>query len=189
MFLIGVSAWHLRRKPDSPIFRRSMTVALIVSLFTSLGVAFSGHYQAQLVAEQQPMKTASAEALWEDERGAGFSLFAVGDIEDGRNHINVQLPHLLSVLTTNTWNGEVRGINDIQAEYEERFGPGSYIPVVGVIYWAFRLMVGAGMLMILVSVLGLWYVRRGTLRGRPGSCASRRSRSRCRTWRTRPAGS
>ena len=71
----------------------------------------------------------------------------MGDIEDGRNHINVQLPHLLSVLTTNT-NGEVRGINDIQAEYEERFGPGSYIPVVGVIYWAFRLMVGAGMLMI-----------------------------------------
>jgi cytochrome d ubiquinol oxidase subunit I len=101
-------------------------------------------------------------ALWEDEQGAGFSLFAVGDIEDGRNHINVQLPHLLSVLTTNTWNGEVRGINDIQAEYEERFGPGSYIPVVGVIYWAFRVMVGAGMLMILVSVLGLWYVRRGT---------------------------
>ncbi|HEX5951454.1 MAG TPA: cytochrome ubiquinol oxidase subunit I [Actinomycetota bacterium] len=163
MFVIGVSAWHLRRRPDSPVFRRSMTVALIVSLFASLGVAFSGHFQAQLVAEQQPMKTASAEALWDDERGAGFSLFAVGDVENGRNHINLQLPHMLSVLTTNTWNGEVRGINDIQAEYEQRFGPGSYIPVVGVIYWTFRLMVGAGMLMILVSVLGLWYVRRGTL--------------------------
>ncbi len=163
MFVIGVSAWHLRRRPDPRVFRHSMTVALIVSLFASLGVAFSGHFQAQLVAEQQPMKTASAEALWDDERGAGFSLFAVGDVENGRNHINLQLPHMLSVLTTNTWNGEVRGINDIQAEYEERFGPGSYIPVVGVIYWTFRLMVGAGMLMILVSVLGLWYVRRGTL--------------------------
>src|SRR5512134_760843 len=112
MFVIGVSAWHLRREPDSPIFRRSMTVALIVSLFASLGVAFSGHFQAQLVAEQQPMKTASAEALWEDEQGAGFSLFAVGDIENGRNHINLQLPHLLSVLSTNTWDGEVQGIND-----------------------------------------------------------------------------
>ncbi|HEU4527813.1 MAG TPA: cytochrome ubiquinol oxidase subunit I [Actinomycetota bacterium] len=163
MFVIGVSAWHLRRTPGSRVFRRSMTVALIVSLFASLGVAFSGHFQAQLVADQQPMKTASAEALWDDERGAGFSLFAVGDVENGRNHINVQLPHMLSVLTTNTWDGEVRGINDIQAEYEERFGPGSYIPVVGVIYWTFRLMVGAGMLMLLVSILGLWYVRRGTL--------------------------
>ena len=163
MFVIGVSAWHVRKDPDSAIFRRSMTIALIVSLFASLGVAFSGHFQAQLVAKQQPMKTASAEALWEDERGAGFSLFAVGDVENGRNHINIQLPHMLSVLTTNTWNGEVRGINDVQAEYVQRFGPGSYIPMVGVIYWSFRLMVGAGMLMILVSALGLWYVRRGTL--------------------------
>jgi cytochrome d ubiquinol oxidase subunit I len=163
MFVIGVSAYHLARKQETAIFRRSITVALIVSLFSSLGVAFSGHVQAQLVAEQQPMKTASAEALWETERGAGFSLFAVGDVENGRNHINIQLPHLLSVLTTNTWNGEVEGINDIQAEYERTYGPGSYIPVVGVIYWTFRLMVGAAMLMILVSVVGLWLLRRGTL--------------------------
>ena len=140
-----------------------MTIGLVVSLFASLGVGFSGHLQAQLVAKQQPMKTAAAEALWEDERGAGFSLFAVGDIVNGRNHINVQLPHMLSVLTTNTWNGEVRGINDIQAEYVRRFGPGSYIPVVGVIYWSFRLMVGAGLLMILASVFGLWLLRRGSL--------------------------
>jgi cytochrome d ubiquinol oxidase subunit I len=163
MFVIGVSAWHLRRDPGSSVFRRSITVALVVSLFASLGVAFSGHFQAQLVARQQPMKTASAEALWETEEGAGFSLFAVGDIQNGRNHINIQLPHMLSVLTTNTWDGTVRGINDIQAEYERTYGPGSYIPVVGVIYWSFRLMVGAGMLMILVSILGLWFVRRGTL--------------------------
>ncbi len=163
MFVIGISAYHLARKHEPVFFRRSMTIALVVSLFASLGVAFSGHFQAQLVAKQQPMKTASAEALWETERGAGFSLFAVGDVQNGRNHINIQLPHLLSVLTTNTWNGEVRGINDIQAEYEQRYGPGSYIPVVGVIYWAFRLMVGAGMLMILVSLLGLYFLRRGTL--------------------------
>ena len=163
MFVIGISAYHLARKHETVLFRRSMTIALVVSLFASLGVAFSGHFQAQLVAKQQPMKTAAAEALWETERGAGFSLFAVGDVENGRNHINVQLPHLLSVLTTNTWNGEVQGINDIQAEYEQRYGPGSYIPVVGVIYWAFRLMVGAGMLMILVSLVGLFLLRRGTL--------------------------
>jgi cytochrome d ubiquinol oxidase subunit I len=163
MFVVGVSAYHLSRGRDTTIFRRSMAIALIVSLFGSLGVAFSGHYQAQLVAEQQPMKTAAAEALWETEQGAGFSLFAVGDVENGRNHINIQLPHLLSVLATNTWNGEVRGVNDIQAEYERTYGPGSYIPVVGVIYWAFRLMVGAGMLMILVSMLGLLLLRRGTL--------------------------
>jgi cytochrome bd ubiquinol oxidase subunit I len=163
MFVIGVSAYHLRRKRDVEVFHRSMTIALIVSLFASIGVAFSGHMQAQLMTEQQPMKMAAAEALWEDERGAGFSLFAVGDVENGRNHINIQIPHMLSVLSTNTWDGLVRGINDIQAEYVQKYGPGSYIPVVGITYWSFRIMTGAGFLMILVSVVGLWHVRRRTL--------------------------
>jgi cytochrome d ubiquinol oxidase subunit I len=165
MFVVGVSAWHLLRGRDAAVFRRSAAIALIVSLLTGLGVAFSGHLQAQLMTKQQPMKMAAAEALWEDESGAGFSLFAVGDIQNGRNHINVQLPHMLSVLATNTWNGEVEGINDIQARYEQQYGPGSYVPVVGVTYWTFRLMVGAGFLMILVSVVGLWLVRGRKLEG------------------------
>ncbi len=160
MFAIGVSAWHLLRGGDRPVFRRSMTIALALTLFAVIGVAFSGHQQAQMVARQQPMKIASAEALWETERGAGFSLFAVGDVENGRNHINIQIPHLTSVLATNTWDGEVRGINDLQAEYEQRYGPGSYVPVVGVLYWTWRAMIGAGMLMLLIAVVGLWLVRR-----------------------------
>jgi cytochrome d ubiquinol oxidase subunit I len=163
LFIVGVSAWHIRREHERIVFRRSISIALVVSLFASVGVAFSGHLQAQLMAKQQPMKMAAAEALWETERGAGFSLFAVGDVENGRNHINIQLPHLLSVLSTNTWDGEVRGINDIQADYERTYGPGSYIPVVGVTYWSFRVMVGAGLLMILISVVGLWHVRRRRL--------------------------
>ena len=163
MFVIGVSGWHLLRDRDAAVFRRSAAIALVVSLVAALGVAFSGHLQAQLMTKQQPMKMAAAEALWEDEKGAGFSLFAVGDVENGRNHINVQLPHLLSVLSTNTWNGEVRGINDIQAEYATKYGPGSYIPVVGVTYWTFRAMVGTGLLMILVSLVGLWLLRKRRL--------------------------
>jgi cytochrome d ubiquinol oxidase subunit I len=164
-FVIGVSAWHLRRGQNHRGFRHSIAVASVVTLLATLGVAFTGHQQAQMVARQQPMKIASAEALWETERGAGWSLFAVGDVENGRNHINIQIPHLTSVLATNTWNGEVRGINDLQAEYVQRFGPGSYVPVVGVLYWSFRAMVGAGMLLILVSLIGLWLLRRERLQG------------------------
>ncbi|MGZ8612891.1 MAG: cytochrome ubiquinol oxidase subunit I, partial [Actinomycetota bacterium] len=145
LFVIGVSAWHIRREHDRLVFRRSITIALVLTLFASVGVAFTGHLQAQLMTKQQPMKMAAAEALWETEEGAGFSLFAIGDVENGRNHVNVQLPNLLSVLSTNTWDGEVRGINDIQAEYEQTYGPGSYVPAVGVTYWTFRVMVGAGL--------------------------------------------
>lgn len=165
MFAVGVSAWQLRRGSGGPAFRRSMAAALVLTLLATVGVAFTGHSQAQMIAEQQPMKTASAEALWETERGAGFSLFAVGDVEGGRNHINIQIPNLTSVLATNRWNGEVKGINDMQAEYERRYGPGSYVPVVGVLYWAWRAMIGAGVLMIFISLVGLWLLRRRKLEG------------------------
>jgi cytochrome d ubiquinol oxidase subunit I len=162
-FILGVSAWQMLRGRDVELFRTSATAALAVSLVASVGIGFTGHLQAQLMTQQQPMKMAAAEALWETEEGAGFSLFAVGDVENGRNHINVQLPNLLSVLATNTPDGRVEGINDIQAAYVQRYGPGSYIPIVWVQYWSFRGMVGIGLLMIAFSGFGLWLVRRRRL--------------------------
>jgi cytochrome d ubiquinol oxidase subunit I len=117
------------------------------------------------MTEQQPMKMAAAEALYETEKPAGFSLFALGGWESnpGEHVVNVTIPHALTVLSTNSWNGEVRGIDDIQAEYRQRYGPGDYAPIVGVTYWTFRLMVGAGTLMILFSLAGLWLWRRRRL--------------------------
>jgi cytochrome d ubiquinol oxidase subunit I len=103
------------------------------------------------------MKMAAAEALWETEQPAAFSLFAVGDVENGRNHINITIPRALSVLATNSFDGEVLGINAVQAQYEEEFGPGNYIPPVGTVYWSFRLMVGAGFLMIALGALGTYF--------------------------------
>lgn len=161
--VLAVAAWHLRQRNEVELFRSAATLALAVGLVASLGTALVGHTQAQLMTDQQPMKMAAAEALWETEQPAGFSIFAVGDIDNGRNHLNLVIPNLLSVLSTNSLDGEVRGINDIQAEYEQTYGPGDYRPHVGVAYWSFRLMVGAGFLMIGLSALGLWYLRRGTL--------------------------
>jgi cytochrome d ubiquinol oxidase subunit I len=161
--ILGISAWQLRRNHDVDVFGASAKLGLIVGFAAAVATAFIGHSQAQLMYEQQPMKMAAAEALWDTEQPAGFSLFAVGDIENGRNHINVVVPNGLSILATNTLDGEVRGINDIQAEYEERFGPGDYRPVVGVNYWSFRLMVGAGFAMIGLGALGLLLLRRGRL--------------------------
>jgi cytochrome d ubiquinol oxidase subunit I len=161
--ILAVAAWHLRRNNEVELFRSAATLALAVGLVASVGTAFVGHTQAQLMTRQQPMKMAAAEALWDTEQPAGFSIFAVGDIENGRNHVNLVVPNLLSILSTNSLDGEVRGINDIQAEYEATYGPGNYVPNVGVAYWSFRLMVGAGFLMIGLSALGLWFVRRRTL--------------------------
>jgi len=163
MFVIGVSAWHLLRGHETTVFRRSAAIALVVSLFATVGVALSGHLQGQQMTKQQPMKMAAAEALWNTTRGAGLSLFAIGDVGEGRNDLNIQLPHLLSVISTNSWNGTVEGINDLQRRYERMYGPGSYVPAVGVTYWTFRVMVGTGLLMILISAVGLWLLRRRRL--------------------------
>ncbi|MFD1548049.1 cytochrome ubiquinol oxidase subunit I [Nonomuraea guangzhouensis] len=162
-FVLGVSAWFLLKKRDISLFRTSARLALAVALASAIGVSFSGHWQAQIMTEQQPMKMAAAEALWEDETSAGFSLFAVGDVENGRNHINLQIPHGLSLLSTNTLDGKVEGINDIQARYQALYGPGDYRPVVGLAYWSFRLMIGFGALSALLALAGLWLTRRGRL--------------------------
>ncbi|GAA2883509.1 cytochrome ubiquinol oxidase subunit I [Streptosporangium fragile] len=166
-FVAGVSAWQLLRKRHVELFRTSARMAMAVTLAASAGVAFSGHWQAQIMTEQQPMKMAAAEALWEDETSAGFSLFAVGDVENGRNHVNLQIPYGLSLLATNTLDGRVEGINDIQARYEKLYGPGDYKPVVGLAYWSFRLMIGFGMLAALLALAGLWLTRRGRLPANP----------------------
>ena len=166
-FVIGVSAWQLARKREVDLFRASARAALVVTLVASAGVALSGHWQAQIMTEQQPMKMAAAEALWEDETSAGFSVFAVGDVEKGRNHINIQIPYGLSLLATNTLDGKVEGINDIQARYEQTYGPGDYRPIVGLAYWSFRLMIGFGALAGLLALAGLWLTRRRKLPGNP----------------------
>jgi cytochrome d ubiquinol oxidase subunit I len=72
----------------------------------------------------------------------------------------VTVPHGLSFLATGTWNGKVEGINDLQAAYEQRFGPGSYKPNIPVTYWTFRLMILFGAVSALLAVVALWYIRR-----------------------------
>ncbi|MET8158317.1 cytochrome ubiquinol oxidase subunit I [Sphaerisporangium sp. NPDC005289] len=162
-FVAGVSAWQLSRGRDVPLFLTSARIAMVVGLVAAAGVAVSGHWQAQIMTEQQPMKMAAAEALWDDETSAGFSLFAVGDVAGGRNHVNIQVPNGLSLLATGTPDGKVEGINDIQARYQRLYGPGDYRPVVGLAYWSFRLMIGFGLLAGLLALAGLWLTRRGRL--------------------------
>ncbi len=161
--VLGISAIFLLKKRDVEVFAPAARTAVTIAVITSIGVAFVGHEQAQHLTEAQPMKIAAAEALWETEEGAALSLFAVGDVQERENIVDIGIPRGLSLLATNTLDAEVRGINDIQAEYEEEFGPGNYIPAVGVTYWSFRIMVGAGMAMIALALFGLFNSLKGRL--------------------------
>ena len=104
---------------------------------------------------EQPMKMAAAEALWQSEQPAGFSLFAVGDVQNSRNSFNIIIPRALSLLAYNNLTSEVKGMSDIQASEVAKYGSGNYIPNVFIAYWSFRLMVGFGFLMIAIALWAL----------------------------------
>jgi cytochrome d ubiquinol oxidase subunit I len=105
---------------------------------------------------------AAAEALFKTQGPAPFSLFATGAWTPNpqRTNVDVQVPHLLSLLATGRWNGTVKGINDLNRTYRAKYGPGEYAPVVAVTYWSFRAMVGSATLLILLCAAALWQMRR-----------------------------
>ncbi len=155
LFMLGISAWHILRKNQVEIFARSARIALVFTAVSSILVATTGHRHAQHTVEHQPMKMAAMEGLWETEQPAGFSMFAVIDQQNRTSKRELRLPYMLSVLAYNNISSEVRGMNDLQKEYEAMYGPGDYLPPVAIVYWSFRLMVGLGMLFILFSIAGL----------------------------------
>jgi cytochrome bd ubiquinol oxidase subunit I len=163
LFVLGVAAYHLIRRTDQALFRRAAALGLLFALAGSIGTVLSGHAQAQVMTSQQPMKMAAAEALYNTQKGAEFSLFALGTPDGRELLLNVTVPHVLSILATNTWDGEVLGINDVQKQEQAAFGPGDYLPVVPVTYWTFRLMAGVGFLLAAFALWGIWLLRTGRL--------------------------
>jgi cytochrome d ubiquinol oxidase subunit I len=157
-FVMGISAYHLRRKNETGIFKRSFQLAAIIAAFTSIMLAMNGHSQTQHVAETQPMKMAATEALWETQDPASLSIFTIGSLQGDEDVFSIRIPNLLSLLAYNQLSGEVKGMNDLQAEYEAQYGPGNYVPPAYITYWSFRLMVGAGFLMIVLSIYALFLV-------------------------------
>ena len=157
----GISAYKLLKKQDTDLFLKSFRIAMIVGIISGIGIAESGHLQAQHLMVSQPMKMAASEALWEDsEDPAAWSVLASIDEENKTNDWSIDIPYLLSVLSYNSFSGSVDGMNTLQEQYTELYGAGDYIPPVEPVYWSFRVMAGFGGLMIALSILGLFFTRR-----------------------------
>lgn len=161
-FLLGVSAWHLRQGHDVAAFAKAARVAIVVVLVSAVGTIFLGDSQGKQMETQQPMKMAAAEALYDTTNGASFSLLTIGDLS-GNPIFQIRVPHILSVLATNTWSGKVDGIHQLQAQATKKYGAGSYVPVIWVLYWTFRIMVGIGVLLLALGAIGLWLMRKRRL--------------------------
>ena len=130
-------------------------------LVSGLLVAVTGDIQGKIMTEQQPMKMAAAEALWETEQPAAFSIFTIGTPDGTEEVFSIRIPYLLSFLATGTFDGKVEGINDLQEQAVAQYGPGDYTPNTPVTYWTFRWMIGAGALAALAAAWFLWKLRKG----------------------------
>src|SRR5690606_11180452 len=153
--MLGVSAWHLRRRNSPEVFGRSAKLAVIVLIPATLFTLRVASHLGVVETTYQAMKIAAAEANWNTCGPCSFSLFQIG----GGNYDQtptkiIQVPHLLSLLATGSWDGSVQGLNQLQAEYEQQYGPGNYIPNVFIQYWSMRVMAYGGALLFLLSLVG-----------------------------------
>jgi cytochrome d ubiquinol oxidase subunit I len=154
-FLIaGISAWRVLRgnaRPDA-----ALTLKLGVwmgALLIPLQILV-GDLHGLNTLEHQPAKVAAMEGIWEDERGAALRLFAIPDEEARTNHAEIKIPYLASLILTHELDGEVKGLNSFEGLH----------PPVAPVFYSFRVMVGIGMLMLALSWLAAWQLkRRGTL--------------------------
>jgi cytochrome d ubiquinol oxidase subunit I len=162
--MLAVSAWQLRRGGTPDVFARSARLALIVLLPAMLFAMLIGSELGVIEGRYQPMKIAAAEAQWTTCQPCSFSIIQIGGGNQDRTPTQIlAIPHLLSLLATNHWDGKVIGLSPLQSQYRQKYGPGDYVPNVFIQYWSMRVMAYTAGLMLLIGAWGLWLARRKKL--------------------------
>ncbi len=159
--VVGICAFFIAHRREVPTVRPVLRVGLWIMMVTALAVIVTGDLQGKQMTQAQPMKMAAAEALYSTTDTASFSLVTIGTLDGRQETFSIRVPGVLSFMATGNLHGTVEGIDDVQRQYEQRYGPGDYRPDIPLTYWLFRLMMGAGFILALVAVVGLWLTRRG----------------------------
>ncbi len=149
---------------EAAAFRSALKAGGITAIAAAVVVVATGDIQGKLFTTRyQPMKMAAAEALYHTAKPAPFSLFTIGSLNGSHAIFSLDIPRILSFLATGNFSAQVQGIDNLQQQYAQIYGPGSYTPIIPVTYWSFRLMIGAGLLAALIALVALWATRKGRL--------------------------
>jgi cytochrome d ubiquinol oxidase subunit I len=160
-FLVaGISAYQWLRGDRAPAVMAAMRAGVFVAASLIPLQIFIGDLHGLNTLEHQPAKIAAIEGLWETERGAPLMLFALPNEKTRRNDFPIAIPKLASLVLTHSTDGEIRGLNEFAGKH----------PPVAPVFWAFRIMVGTGLLMLAISWLAAWTLHR---RGEPGVFVAR----------------
>jgi cytochrome d ubiquinol oxidase subunit I len=149
----GVHAFRWLRGHDNAFNRNAIAIAMALAAPMAIVQPIVGHWTAQVVGANQPVKLAAMEGQFETERGAPLRIGGWPDEERGETRYAIELPGMLSFLAYNDFNAEVRGLNDV---------PREDWPPVAITHVSFQLMVAFGMFMFAVAVWWMWvaWVRR-----------------------------
>jgi cytochrome d ubiquinol oxidase subunit I len=163
--MLGIACWHLLRGRNVELFRRAAMLALIVAVPATLLQLSVGNRFGEAVTAQQSMKIAASEAQWNTCQPCSFSVFQIGGFsaEHPNPSFSIEIPRLLSWMGTGSFDGQVQGLNQLQAQEEKQYGSGNYMPRIRLMYWSMRAMAMLGVFMFLVAAVGAWLYRRRRL--------------------------
>ncbi|WP_040794349.1 cytochrome ubiquinol oxidase subunit I [Nocardia higoensis] len=174
-FVAGIAGWWMVRNARSgdpakmaearSMWRPAGRMGAWVIAVSMIGLVITGDIQGKLMFDQQPMKMASAESLCHTQEDPDFSVLTVGTHNncDSVTHL-IEVPYVLPYLAEGKIDGvTLEGVKDLQAAYNEKFGPGDYRPNLFVTYWSFRTMIGLSAGSILLLLAGWWVTRRGRI--------------------------
>jgi len=150
----GVSAIFLLRKNHREFAETGLSLAMWTALFLVPLQLFLGDQHGLNTRQYQPMKLAAIEARWDTASSVPLTLFAWPDQKTATNLWPVDLPHLGSLVLTHSWNGEIQGLKEV---------PSRDRPYVPIVFFAFRAMVGIGMILLALSIYGAYLRWRGQL--------------------------
>ncbi|OYT93601.1 MAG: cytochrome ubiquinol oxidase subunit I [Burkholderiales bacterium PBB3] len=151
--LAGLSAYRWLKGDKGKAVQASLRTGLYVAAALIPLQIVVGDLHGLNTLHHQPAKIAAMEGIWETQKGAPAVLFALPDKATQSNKYEIAIPKLASFYLTHDWDGEIKGIKDFGEQH----------PPVAPVFWAFRIMVGVGMLMLAVSWLGAWQVRKGAV--------------------------
>ncbi|MDQ0511804.1 cytochrome ubiquinol oxidase subunit I [Ancylobacter amanitiformis] len=150
----GVSAFHMWRRHYVEANRLAFSMAMWLALILVPLQIFIGDLHGRNTLEYQPTKLAAMEGLWDTTRGPAMTVIAWPDMQAAKNLYAIEIPHLASLYLTHSWDGEVQGLKAV---------PASERPNVPIVFFAFRIMVGIGLILLATAITGAVLRWRGRL--------------------------
>ena len=142
----GVSAWFIKRNQHVQEHKKALSMCMWLILFAAPAQALVGDFHGLNTLEYQPPKVAAMEGNWETSSNVPLLLFAIPDQSAQKNHFEVGIPNLASIILKHDADGIVPGLDQVETQKQ---------PWVAGVFWSFRIMVGIGVLMVLAAIMGL----------------------------------